>query len=205
MKRLCLYLVVLLGGFLLIGAPGCTSDPNVEGAKLDIKNKDYDRAYENITKALETDPDNAEAHDLKGQILQEQAFATSDAAQHGALIQEMVASYNRSVELDPVHARAGAFLYGREDPIPAMFGTFVKHLHEAGSPCGVLRLYLERHVEADVQHRVLARYLLNRLCGGEASRWKEARAAAERALRARVELWGAVHRRLTSGIQTPDR
>ena len=101
MKRLCLYLVVLLGGFLLIGAPGCSSDPNVEGAKLDIKNKDYDRAYENITKALETDPDNAEAHELKGQILQEQAFATSDTEQHGALLEEMVASYNRCVELDP--------------------------------------------------------------------------------------------------------
>ncbi len=101
MKRLCLYLVVLLGGFLLIGAPGCSSDPNVEGAKLDIKNKDYDRAYENITKALETDPDNAEAHELKGQILQIQAFAKSDAEQHGALLEEMVASYNRCVELDP--------------------------------------------------------------------------------------------------------
>ncbi|MCH8960076.1 MAG: tetratricopeptide repeat protein [Bacteroidetes bacterium] len=101
MKRLCLYLVVLLGGFLLIGAPGCTSDPNVEGAKLDIKNKDYDRAYENITKALETDPDNVEAHELKGQILQIQAFATSDAEQHGALLEEMMTAYHRCVELDP--------------------------------------------------------------------------------------------------------
>ncbi len=125
------------------------------------------------------------------------ALADAGAPQAARLF---VAGTMRSVELDPVHARAGAFLYGREDPIPAMFGTFVKQLHEAGSPCGVLRLYLERHVEADVQHCVLARHLLNRLCGGEALRWNEAHAGAERALRARVELWGAVHRRLSSGI-----
>ena len=101
MKRYRLFLVVLLGGFLLIGADGCSSDPNVEGAKLDLKNKDYDRALENIAKALETDPDNAEALELKGQILQEQAFTVSDAAQHGAMLEEMVFSYNRCVELDP--------------------------------------------------------------------------------------------------------
>ena len=90
----------------MIGAPGCSSDPNVEGAKLDLKNKDYDRALENVIKALETDPANAEAHELKGQILQEQAFAVSDAAQHGALLEEMVASYNRCVELDPTRSAA---------------------------------------------------------------------------------------------------
>lgn len=101
MKRLCVYLVVLLGGFLLIGAPGCSSDPNVEGAKLDLKNKDYDRALENITKALDTDPANAEAHELKGQILQEQAFGIPDAEQHGALLEEMMTAYHRCVELDP--------------------------------------------------------------------------------------------------------
>ncbi len=101
MKRLCVYLVVLLGGFLLIGAPGCSSDPNVEGAKLDLKNKDYDRALENITKALDTDPANAEAHELKDQILQEQAFGIPDAEQHGALLEEMMMAYHRCVELDP--------------------------------------------------------------------------------------------------------
>jgi len=101
MKRLCVYLVVLLGGFLLIGAPGCSSDPNVEGAKLDLKNKDYDRALENIAKALDTDSENAEAHELKGQILQEKAFGIPDVEQHGALLEEMMTAYHRTVELDP--------------------------------------------------------------------------------------------------------
>ena len=71
MKRFPLLLVLLLGGFLIMGANGCSSDPNVEGAKLDLRNKDYDRALENIDKALQNDPQNAEAYYLKGQVLQE--------------------------------------------------------------------------------------------------------------------------------------
>ena len=106
MKRYCLYLVVLFGGFLLVGAPGCSSDPNVEGAKLDLKNKDYDRALENINKAIETDATNAEAHELKGQILQEHAFTVDDAERHSAMLGEMVSSYNQAVELDPERSTA---------------------------------------------------------------------------------------------------
>ena len=104
MKRLPLLLALLFGGFLLIAADGCSSDPNVEGAKLDLKNKDYDRALENITKALETNPENADAHELKGQILQEQAFAVQDTDQHTAMLSEMMDAYHRSVELDPARS-----------------------------------------------------------------------------------------------------
>ncbi len=101
MKRLPLLLALLFGAFLLIAADGCSSDPNVEGAKLDLKNKDYDRALENIGKALETNPENAEAHELKGQILQEQAFVVQDTDQHSAMLREMMEAYLRSVDLDP--------------------------------------------------------------------------------------------------------
>ena len=104
MKRLPLLLALLFGGFLLIAADGCSSDPNVEGAKLDLKNKDYDRALENIAKALETNPDNADALELKGQILQEQATGVSDAAQHSAMVGEMMDAYNRTIEVDPTRS-----------------------------------------------------------------------------------------------------
>lgn len=104
MKRFSFFFAVLLGGFLLIGADGCSSDPNVEGAKLDLRNKDYDRALENLAKALETDPNNAEAYALKGQVLQEQAFTVSDPDEHGRKLQEMMESYNRAVEIDPGQA-----------------------------------------------------------------------------------------------------
>lgn len=101
MKRLSVFFVLLIGGFLMIGANGCSSDPNIEGAKLDLRNQDYDRALENVDAALERNPENAEAHDLKGQILQEQAGDVDDPAQHRQIVEEMMQAYNRAVELDP--------------------------------------------------------------------------------------------------------
>ena len=93
-------LLALLVGIALMGAT-CSSDPNVEGAKLDLRNKDYDRALSNIETALQRNPDNAEALDLKGQILQEQLGTIQDVDQHSALLREMVASYRRAIEVDP--------------------------------------------------------------------------------------------------------
>lgn len=101
MKRFPLVAVLFLGGLLLMGADGCASDPNVEGAKLDLRNKDYDRAMENVNTALSKDPDNAEALELKGRILQEQLATIEDPAEHTAMVEEMVESYERAVELDP--------------------------------------------------------------------------------------------------------
>ena len=101
MKRLPLLFAVLLGGFLLMGANGCSSDPNVEGAKLDLRNKDYDRALENLEKALDKNPQNAEALELKGRVLQEQAFATNDPTEHTQLLTEMVEAYEAAREADP--------------------------------------------------------------------------------------------------------
>ncbi|MFQ5568179.1 MAG: tetratricopeptide repeat protein [Rhodothermales bacterium] len=101
MKRFSLFLAILLGGVLLLGARGCSSDPNVEGAKLDLNNKDYDRALENIDKALETNPENAEAYQIKGRVLQEKAFAVRDVEEHNTLFRGMIEAYQRAQELDP--------------------------------------------------------------------------------------------------------
>lgn len=93
-------ILALFVGFLLMGASTCSSDPNVEGAKLDLRNKDYDRALSNLETALQRDPSNAEAHDLKGQVLQEQLATVNDVQQHTALLREMVNSYRTAMELD---------------------------------------------------------------------------------------------------------
>lgn len=100
MRRFPLLLAVLFG-FFLMGADGCSSDPNVEGAKLDLRNKDYDRALENLAIALEKNPENAEAHELRGQVLQDKAFATTDPDEHTELIEMMVEAYNRAAAIDP--------------------------------------------------------------------------------------------------------
>ena len=78
MKRFPIILSLLVGALLMGGADGCSSDPNVEGAKLDLRNQDYDRALRNLETALENNPQNAEAYELKGRVLSEKAFSTSE-------------------------------------------------------------------------------------------------------------------------------
>lgn len=82
-------------------AAGCASDPNIEGARLDLQNQDYDRALENVAEALETNPENAEAYQLRGQILQEQATNVDDPERHMEIVESMLDAYNRAIELDP--------------------------------------------------------------------------------------------------------
>ncbi len=93
-------LTCILGAFLWM-APGCSSDPNVEGAKLDLRNKDYDRALENIAEALARDPANAEAYELKGQVLQAQSAEVADASEYLGMIHEMIEAYDQALTADP--------------------------------------------------------------------------------------------------------
>jgi tetratricopeptide (TPR) repeat protein len=93
-------LACIMGAFLWM-APGCASDPNVEGAKLDLRNKDFDRALENVAEALARNPDNAEAHELKGQILMAQSAETPEHAEYIGLIHEMLDAYDSALAADP--------------------------------------------------------------------------------------------------------
>jgi tetratricopeptide (TPR) repeat protein len=102
MKRLPLAAALFTALFLLVAADGCSSDPNVEGAKLDLRNKQYDRAIENLNIALEKNPDNAEAHQLKGEVLAAQAFETPDVDEHIQLVEQAIVSYRRAAEIDPM-------------------------------------------------------------------------------------------------------
>ena len=99
MKRLPLFFSLLIAGLVLVGADGCSSDPNVEGAKLDIRNKDYDRAVENLDKALESNPENVEALTMMGNVMLEKAMESTDPAEHTSFIERMVDSYNRAAAL----------------------------------------------------------------------------------------------------------
>jgi len=101
----------MVSGMLFIGADGCSSDPNVEGAKLDMNNKDYDQALVNLEKALEKNPDNAAALAMKSQALQEKAFMTMDTGEHTTLFRESVDAMNKAGELgeDVKTARVNAY------------------------------------------------------------------------------------------------
>lgn len=103
MNRIPLFLSLIFAALLITGADGCSSDPNVEGAKLDLRNQDYDRALGNLETALEKNPQNAEAYELKGRVLSEKAFSTQDQDEHIATISEMLEAYERAVEYDPLY------------------------------------------------------------------------------------------------------
>jgi tetratricopeptide (TPR) repeat protein len=92
--------VVVLGGLLL--SAGCASDPNVEGARLDLKNNDYNRALENVNKALDKNPKNATALRLKGEILMKQARSVKkDVEKRSKLVQRSLDAYEKAVEVKP--------------------------------------------------------------------------------------------------------
>jgi len=147
MKRFPIFLSLLLGVFLLAGADGCSSDPNVEGAKLDLRNQDYDRALQNLETALEKNPANAEALELKGRVLSEKAFAITDQDEHIGLIHDMVEAFSKAQEVDPLLAETitnsmrfayaneftrgiQAFNRGRNDD--SEFAVAARYFHAAG-------------------------------------------------------------------------
>ena len=96
---------VLFVALLLLGVGRCGSDPHVEGAKLDLRNKDYARALENVARALEKDPNSSEVHALKGEIMQALVLTAESAEEREDLVLEMASAYRRSVALDSLRKR----------------------------------------------------------------------------------------------------
>jgi hypothetical protein len=90
------------------------------------------------------------------------------------------------------HEVAAAFFYGREQVIPDMFQRVLDAL-SARSEYRRLRYYLQRHIDVDGDaHGPAAERMLQRLCHDDPGMWREAAAAARRAVEARVELWDTV-------------
>jgi Protein of unknown function (DUF3050) len=93
----------------------------------------------------------------------------------------------------PVHVRASVFFHGRERVIPRMFERVLATLEHEGLAAPSLRQYLVRHIEADgARHGPLSERLARRLCEDDPRKTEDARRGAERALRARLELWNAI-------------
>lgn len=90
---------LLAVALLVAGADGCGSDPNVTGAKLEMKNEDYDRVLELTAAAIEANPEDEEAYFLRGEAYRLKADQVDDAAQRSELLAEMAQAYNRSLEL----------------------------------------------------------------------------------------------------------
>jgi tetratricopeptide (TPR) repeat protein len=104
MKRHTSSLSALLVALLVVGLTGCAGDPNIEGARLDLRNRDFDRAMQNVQTALERDPNNVEAYMLKGQIHQEMARQATTTDAYIEHVQQLVEAYERVEELAPARA-----------------------------------------------------------------------------------------------------
>jgi hypothetical protein len=93
-----------------------------------------------------------------------------------------------------LHRLAAAFALGREELVPAMFVRFLENLAASDSSrFGRFAWYLQRHVAIDSeQHGPQSRRLLERLCGEDAVRQREALEVARACLQARLAVWDEI-------------
>jgi hypothetical protein len=97
------------------------------------------------------------------------------------------------------HAVAAALALGREHVIPSMFRAFLARMAVTEAQAPSFHYYLNRHVHLDEDfHAPLSLRLLAALCGSDAGKWREAEAAAEAAVDARMLFWDGVLKALPS-------
>lgn len=100
----------------------------------------------------------------------------------------------RFVQDAPVHRRAAAFAFGREDLIPDMFEQVVKVNANSGGHLDTFVDYLARHIDVDgEEHTPMAMQMLADLCGDDDLKWRECARTVNDALAARVRLWDGIH------------
>ena len=91
------------------------------------------------------------------------------------------------------HTVAAALALGREHVIPSMFRAFLSRMAVTEAQAPSFHYYLNRHVHLDEDfHAPLSLRLLASLCGDDANKWREAEAAAEAAVNARIQFWDGV-------------
>jgi len=97
-----------------------------------------------------------------------------------------------------VHEVAAAFVFGREAITQIMFQPMLVQLQDELPPSDqtkmqLLQYYLNRHIALDSEeHFPKALQMLTRLCGNDELKWEQAKNAAEKALRARLQFLTAI-------------
>jgi hypothetical protein len=126
-----------------------------------------------------------------------------DAALGSGLAPAPAATFTRAtfdfIASGKPHAVAAALALGREHVIPSMFRAFLSRMAVTEAQAPSFHYYLNRHVHLDEDfHAPLSLRLLAALCGGDAEKWREAEAAAEAAVNARLLFWDGVLKALPS-------
>jgi hypothetical protein len=108
------------------------------------------------------------------------------------------------IETAPVHARAAAFAFGREDLIPDMFEQVIG-INERVGGLDTFVDYLARHIEVDgEQHTPMAMQMLADLCDQDEAKWQQCAHTVNLALAARARLWDAIAAALGPGAALAD-
>ena len=120
-----------------------------------------------------------------------------DAALAAGLAPRPSAGFNRNtfdfLASGEAEIVAAALALGLEPVIPAMFRAFLSRMGVTEAQAPSFHYYLNRHVHLDEDfHGPLSLRLLAALCGGDATRWREAEAAAGTAVDARIRFWDGV-------------
>ena len=96
------------------------------------------------------------------------------------------------IDAAPIHCKAAAFAFGREDLIPEMFQQVIQ-IDDGRDTLAAFKDYLARHIEVDgEQHTPMAMQMLIDLCGDDDRKWAECAKTVRLALKARRALWDAI-------------
>ena len=97
------------------------------------------------------------------------------------------------IDSGKAHEVAAALALGREHMIPAMFRAFLARMAITEQQAPIFHFYLHRHIHLDEDfHAPLSLRLMEALCGGDATKLEQAKAAGVRAVEARIAFWDGV-------------
>jgi hypothetical protein len=135
--------------------------------------------------------------DTPARFVDKVAEAGIDAALGSGLAPAPSAAFTRTtfdfLASGKPHTVAAALALGREHVIPSMFRAFLSRMAVTEAQAPSFHYYLNRHVHLDEDfHAPLSLRLLAALCDGQDTRWREAEAAAEAAVDARLQFWDGV-------------
>jgi hypothetical protein len=141
--------------------------------------------------------------DTPARFVQQVAEQGIDAALGSGLAPRPSAAFTRTtfdfLASGKPHAVAAALALGREHVIPSMFRALLARMAVTEAQAPSFHYYLNRHVHLDEDfHAPLSLRLLAALCGEDADKWREAEAAAEAAVNARLQFWDGVLQALPS-------
>ncbi len=135
--------------------------------------------------------------DTPSRFVQRVAGQGIDAALNTDLIPAPSAHFTRTtfdfLASGKPHTVAAALALGREHVIPSMFRAFLARMTVTEAQAPSFHYYLNRHVHLDEDfHAPLSLRLLASLCSDDPIKWREAEAAAEHAVNARLQFWDGV-------------